>query len=113
MQLVLYLWGACGVLVGCLFVTCRGIQIRLLFPLIGWINMQITITQVPLFTQKQVSEEALQIDRSIVNALNCVFIVRTHQRITEIPRMLGKHVVANLESYMAQIENRYGADRES
>ena len=49
MQLVLYLWGTCGVLVGCLFVTCRGIQIRLLFPLIGWINMQISIkyTKVP------------------------------------------------------------------
>lgn len=66
-------------------------QIGLILPFAGRSNVKITIAQVPSVSQQQISEEAFQIYGCVINPFLRILIIRSHQRITEIPRMIGKH----------------------
>ena len=67
--------------------------------------MQIAITQIPLLTQKQIPEKTFQIDRSIVNPLHDISIIGPHQGVTEIPRMICKHIIVYPEAQIPQIKD--------
>ena len=51
------------------------------------INQQIAITKFIALPQQQITEESLQINRSIVNTFHNILIVGTDKRIAEIPRV--------------------------
>ena len=56
-----------------------------------------------MLAQQQVTEKSFQINWRIVYSQTCILVVGPHQCITEIPRMLGKEVVADVESYRTKI----------
>lgn len=65
--------------------------------------MKITITQIPLFAKEQVTEETFEINRSIVDALDCILVVSPDEGIAEVPRMFCKQVILHIEAYRPQI----------
>ena len=58
-----------------------------------------------MLAKKQIAEESLKVYGRVIDALNGILVVGTNQGISEVPRVLGKHIVAYLETYVTQIEN--------
>ena len=71
--------GTCGVLVLYLSRTCGVSQIGLNLPFLCRMDMQIAVSQIPLFTEQQVAEEAFKIEGSIVNPFRNVTVIGSYQ----------------------------------
>lgn len=93
----------CPVLVPSL--SCPEIQVRLYAPLWRGMDVKVAVPQVPMFAEEQVAEEALKIDRRIVDAFHKILIVCPRQRIAEIPGMVCEKVIVDVEAYGAEVLN--------
>ena len=67
--------------------------------------MEVAVPQVPMFAEEQVAEEALKIDRRIVDASHKILRVCPHQRIAELPGMVCEKGIVEGEAYGAEVLN--------
>jgi hypothetical protein len=71
--------------------------------------MKIPVFQVPLFSQQEIAEKPFKIYRGIVYSFQGVLVICTYQGISEIPGMICKHVIVNIESDRPQVlDKEYG-----
>lgn len=65
--------------------------------------MQITVAEVPLLAEEQVTEETFQIDRGVVDAFHGILVVGADKGVAKIPRVFCKQVVLHVKAYRAQV----------
>lgn len=65
--------------------------------------MKISVEKIPLFTEKQITEKALQIYRRIVDTFYQILVIRPHKGIAEIPGMVGKQTIVNSKPHRAKV----------
>ena len=65
--------------------------------------MKVSAAEIPLFTEQQIAEKAFKIDWGVVDTFYQILVIGPYQSIAEIPGMVGKQVVVNIESRRAEV----------
>ena len=71
--------------------------------------MKVAVSEVLMFAEEQVAEEALKIDWRIVDAFHKILVVCLYQRIAEIPGIVCEKVIIDVKTHRAEVLNgEYG-----
>lgn len=68
-----------------------------------FLHKHCSILQLVMLRKNKIPEERFNVFGGGINAFAQIVVVSTNQGITEIPRMIGKRFVANVEAKRAQV----------